>query len=660
MTKKSAVSLLALLTFVGCGPDAILVDEDRRIEDSAQLIEALSSPEPGRGTRATIAMGRIQSTTYTKPLLRGAQLSNPTELQVAAIFALGQLAITEGPRLTRSVYAAFENNLGEPEIDVVVAALEAMGKLGEPSIAHRIYPYLEHDSDRVRAEAALALFRSRFIPLWRDELETAPPLPEPAVQALIAATGDESDEVRRAAVYAFSRYGQPAAIGALTERLADSDEWVRLFAARGLGNSFDSDIDDDALGTSPSTGTIAALTARLEDSSPRVRTEAIVVLSALGRPDLLSAASLGDSSFSVRAAAARAHASGESAASLAALRELERDGSVTVRATAIESLAVRLGPDYLDEAGRRLDSTEWPIRVAAVRAAGNIGDVARPLIDRALGDSDPRVRAAALEALGALGAGDSPAVRDALGSADEGVRGTAVDVFGSSAAPDMADLFRAVYENSPGLRWVEIRAAIVDALRDDDAARVLTWNAARHDPQRAVRDRAIASFRHRTNHLPRAMTEPPQASPFLGQGFASDPVVVLATTKGEIEIRVLASEAPVHAASFIDLVEREFYDGLIWHRVVPNFVIQGGDPLGNGWGGPGYLLRDEINRVRYDRGMVGMPKAGRDTGGCQIFITHVPTPHLDGLYTVFGEVISGMDVVDEIEVGDRIVTARLR
>jgi cyclophilin family peptidyl-prolyl cis-trans isomerase len=113
-------------------------------------------------------------------------------------------------------------------------------------------------------------------------------------------------------------------------------------------------------------------------------------------------------------------------------------------------------------------------------------------------------------------------------------------------------------------------------------------------------------------------------------------------------------------SNFVRLVREGFYDGLPWHRVVPNFVIQGGDPLGSGWGGPGYALPDEINRRRFLRGTVGMPKAGKDTGGCQIFITHAPTPHLDGNYTVFGQVTSGLDVVDQIEVGDSIERAYLK
>jgi cyclophilin family peptidyl-prolyl cis-trans isomerase len=124
-------------------------------------------------------------------------------------------------------------------------------------------------------------------------------------------------------------------------------------------------------------------------------------------------------------------------------------------------------------------------------------------------------------------------------------------------------------------------------------------------------------------------------------------------------IRCLAEEAPVHVASFVRLAREGYYDGLIWHRVVSNFVIQGGDPRGDGWGGAGYTMRDEINTIRYARGTVGMPKAGKDTGGGQIFITHVPTPHLDGNYTVFGQVVSGLEVVDRIEVGDEIVRARV-
>jgi cyclophilin family peptidyl-prolyl cis-trans isomerase len=235
-----------------------------------------------------------------------------------------------------------------------------------------------------------------------------------------------------------------------------------------------------------------------------------------------------------------------------------------------------------------------------------------------------------------------------------------VDVFGASPAEDKAKVLRGVYDASAGAAWIEIRTSIVDAVAQLEGGRGLLSHAARTDPARAVRDRAEAA--HRALQL-----EPPQPSfareapaPWLGQRFDSDPVIRLETTKGTLELQLFAREAPVHVASVVRLVRDHFYDGLAWHRVVANFVIQGGDPQGTGWGGPGYALRDEINRVRFERGTLGMPKGGRDSGGSQLFITHVPAPHLDGRYTAFGRVISGIEVVDRIEVGDRIVTARMK
>ena len=98
-----------------------------------------------------------------------------------------------------------------------------------------------------------------------------------------------------------------------------------------------------------------------------------------------------------------------------------------------------------------------------------------------------------------------------------------------------------------------------------------------------------------------------------------------------------------------------FFDGVAIHRVVPNFVLQDGDPTGTGNGGPGYEIRDELNPLEYRRGTVGMALSGPDTGGSQWFVTHSPQPHLNALYTAFGQVVSGQDVVERIEQGDRIV-----
>ena len=134
---------------------------------------------------------------------------------------------------------------------------------------------------------------------------------------------------------------------------------------------------------------------------------------------------------------------------------------------------------------------------------------------------------------------------------------------------------------------------------------------------------------------------------------------MLTTDKGVITIQFYPAEAPLTVDSFIQLAKAHFFDGLTFHRVVPNFVIQGGDPRGDGNGGPGYTIRCEINTVPYDTGAVGMALSGKDTGGSQFFITHSPQPHLDGGYTVFAHVIAGQDVVDKIERGDRIRTVTI-
>jgi len=126
------------------------------------------------------------------------------------------------------------------------------------------------------------------------------------------------------------------------------------------------------------------------------------------------------------------------------------------------------------------------------------------------------------------------------------------------------------------------------------------------------------------------------------------------TTKGSFTIELLPEDAPLTVDNFVQLAKRNYFNGLTVHRVVPNFVIQDGDPRGDGNGGPGYQIRCEINEGPYERGAVGMALSGKDTGGSQWFVTHSPQPHLDGGYTVFGNVVSGMETVDNVARGDVI------
>lgn len=138
--------------------------------------------------------------------------------------------------------------------------------------------------------------------------------------------------------------------------------------------------------------------------------------------------------------------------------------------------------------------------------------------------------------------------------------------------------------------------------------------------------------------------------------MATDKKITINTSKGDIKLTVYASKAPVTAASFLNLATRGFYDGIKFHRVIPDFMIQGGDPTGTGMGGPGYKFEDECSPdLKHDgSGVLSMANAGPGTNGSQFFITHVATPWLNGKHTVFGKVEEGQDVVDSIAQGDVI------
>ncbi|MFA4885101.1 MAG: peptidylprolyl isomerase [Desulfotomaculaceae bacterium] len=129
---------------------------------------------------------------------------------------------------------------------------------------------------------------------------------------------------------------------------------------------------------------------------------------------------------------------------------------------------------------------------------------------------------------------------------------------------------------------------------------------------------------------------------------------VIETEKGNIVIELFEKDAPNTVANFESLIKKGFYNGLIFHRVIPGFVIQGGCPHGTGTGGPGYKIKCEINPNKHLRGSLSMAHAGKDTGGSQFFICYDAFPHLDGLHTVFGKVLEGMEVVDAIKQGDKM------
>jgi cyclophilin family peptidyl-prolyl cis-trans isomerase len=213
----------------------------------------------------------------------------------------------------------------------------------------------------------------------------------------------------------------------------------------------------------------------------------------------------------------------------------------------------------------------------------------------------------------------------------------------------------------------DVRAAAIEALSNyGPAAGVPALKTALGDKDWAVRVRAAELLKKLDPSVDalHAIRPAPEGRPVNYDALvvvnpAVSPHVFIETDKGNIEIELDVLDAPLTCENFIALARKGYFNGLMFHRVVADFVVQTGDPRGDGSGGPGYTIRDELNQEAYSRGTVGMALAWKDTGGSQFFITHSPQPHLDARYTVFGRVVSGMEVVDTITQWDVMKSVRV-
>jgi cyclophilin family peptidyl-prolyl cis-trans isomerase len=262
-----------------------------------------------------------------------------------------------------------------------------------------------------------------------------------------------------------------------------------------------------------------------------------------------------------------------------------------------------------------------------------LGEVLRTHLDKSDPESDPIIRATAAELLGEL-------PPDAVNTS--WLSGALV---GALQDKELNDAALAILDSLAKQKNATANEAIKTALDSRDhlirrkAVALLKANGAGDFSSRI----GTVQTRNTTADYERAIAR-------IGKTVTA----VVTTSKGAFTIQLLPEDAPLNVDNFVQLAKRIYFAGITFHRVVPNFVIQDGDPRGDGNGGPGYQIRCEINGVPYERGAVGMALSGKDTGGSQWFATHSPQPHLDGGYTVFGKVIRGMDVVDNTVRGDLI------
>ena len=472
------------------------------------------------------------------------------------------------------------------------------------------------------------------------------------------------------AAYALFRMAPDSAIDIFLNEIAcevDSDfvygmdeetycDLIQPIAARGLGDGKDTtailQAFDNYYGSLVRNARIELIRAmgknkigreRLENILPGIDDNGIkrVILTALGqigdrRSFILIVDYLDDSSLQVRLAA------------VSSLPETDKNGSLKYLAD--------LSVNQL-----------WQIRAEAARAFGKIGlSPAEKRLKQMLTDGDDRVKAAVIEALGEYSVSKNVYIYEAalFGSSDVVVRQIAADVLGNSKDQKAFELLVEAAGKIDSSDSADFCRSLVAALGNfvdstetgHSAISAIIPFLNHHD--RVVRQDAAAALKK----FAPADFDPGKFDVVLDKKYYEfimdlmDERIIakINTSRGGITVELDPRAAPRTAANFVKLAERKFYDGLTFHRVVENFVVQSGCPRGDGWGDPGYMIREEINPIKFQAGTIGMATSGRDTGGSQFFICHSAQPHLDGRYTAFGWMIEGWDVLNEIEMGDTI------
>ena len=638
------VACLLLALHVGAAPAAGSVSRPPPAEeqqmlrgeatrDTSGLASLLrrSAPVASRA-RAARALGHIGDRGSAAPLI--AALGDPdATVRREAAFALGLVADSASvPAL-----AAGLRREGDPAVRVaIVTALGYIGsRAASPSLATSIR------SPRVAERQAAALASARL----RDST---------LVDPLLRVVRDSHAETRWRLAYALGRIGDVRAARALRTLSYDRDELVRAFAARALGEIRDS-------------SATARLGAMMHDAAWRVRVNASAALGALGikREGRTLLPFAVDPHPHVRwQVAVSLGLIGDSLALPALTKALDDSASGVVQAAASALLKIE-GDRAVPAAAGALDRLPSYLRAVLADAFGDVeGPAARELLlARAARTSVPAEAAGAISGLGRRPEwrkSSIPVVRPLLEDREFTVVCAAAEALGAlgdtAAVPGLARLFdRTLTTQDDDVRTSS--ATALAALKTPEALESL--RAARRDRDHRVRALVAGALGWPADSV--AVAPPAELKARATPRTASRRLTaVVATERGDITLSLDPNAASENVENFASLARVGYFNGILFHRVVPNFVIQAGCPRGDGWGGPGYAIPCEYNDKPYETGTVGMALAGKDTGGSQWFITLSPQPRLEGRYTVLGSVASGMDVVERIMPGDRVLSITVR
>jgi cyclophilin family peptidyl-prolyl cis-trans isomerase/HEAT repeat protein len=620
----------------------ISAEDTRRV--SARIIESLSSPDPEIRARAALAIGRIGDAGAVTRLFELAE-DSVAEVAETAVFAIGLSGDSANAARLLEISRDFEPGL-------LAIAVESIGRLADSTmidIVNELPVFLDHLDHRVREQAAYALWRAGAREAWNELVDIS--------------RNDPVRPVQVAALYALVRMGIKEPTDLYSEWLPDSDPYVRLLAIRGLGLSRDNSV-------------ISLIASGLNDRDNNVVAQAISSLASVASPKavrfLVSRyANTTDEKLKVLLLESFSRMDNGGIADYA-LDDIHDDSSsINIKSAAIVYLSKIRKEIMIPLIDSLIDLNDRYLNANIARALKEIGgENVKPRLMSLFNDSTAMVRAAAFEALCTVdNANLDYYLKTALADNDYVVVSRAVEKIGqkkkAAYLPQLATIMKLQRDAEIDLKRAIIFAA-AEFLSDgiDSTAEDILYHALLGHEYLVSREAAelyqkkLGVDKSAFINLPLNLIGERKIKSLIGK-YKKNPRATVYTNRGEFETELYFDMAPLTVYNFIRLSNKGFYDNLTFHRLVPGFVVQGGDPRGDGWGGPGYTIRCELNNLAYKRGSVGMALSGRDSGGSQFFVTLMPQPHLDARFTQFGKVINGMAVANEIVRGDTIRHIRI-
>ena len=617
----------------------------------------LTDADPRVRRRAALAIGRVGLAEGVTPLA-GLLADTDPEVRQMAAFALGLIG-------DASAAAPLTQALADPAPLVRGRAAEALGLIGAKEAAaaigtlagelarHPAVTAMAPDDEQWPAAPEADAFKLALFALVRLG----------AYDPLAAAVLDGGRPVSSwwPVAFALQRINDPRAVPALTALAQGPGKYTVSFAARGLGGS-------------KNPAAAAALLPLLDPKRPPEvivsAARAAAQLNATQAIDpLVALLSAGATEPNVRLEVVNALGTLRAEAALPVIQDLMTDSWPVMRIAATRAAALIDPETFVLVLASLEPDRDWTVRSAMAGILATLpAEVAEERVRALLRDEDKRVWPAALRALVRLKAADAASLLlEKVKEPDFAVRAAVSRLIGELKPPGGAAALREAYKIAqPDLAYTA-RAAALEALAEYGAAEAVEpLKLALADKEWAVRVRAaelLARLEPSSNYqatirpVPTAAAAGYDTQPLVAPDFS--PHVFIETAKGTVEFELAVLDAPQTSRNFIALARKGYFNGLAIHRVVPNFVVQDGDSRGDGEGGPGYTIRDELNERPFLRGTVGMALSWEDTGGSQFFIMHSPAPHLDARYTAFGHVVNGMEVVDRIQQGDVIQRVRV-